>query len=409
MLSGTHTSPVSEPSGTPPLRKRTFRYPEMKKEEENMKKIPIVKPQIDRVKLFSYLNEVLDSGILTKGKFVHQFEQLMAKFLGVKYCFAVTSATTALHLSLVANHIQAGDEVLVSDFTFPATANVVMQIDAIPVFVDIDLKTFCMDVVDLKKKITPKSKAIMVVHAFGYPANMTEIVKIAKENNLLLIEDAACALGSYHKDKPCGAWSDVSCFSFHPRKVITTGEGGIIATDSDEMAEEIEILRNHGSKKNDQGVLEFIEAGFNYRMCELQAALGVEQMENFQTIENKRRELAERYLKELANVPGLTLIQKPTDGTTNFQSFVVLLAQNIDRELVMKELLAKGIQTTIGTYALHSQKAYTHYGYKPGDLVNSYTAFNKSMSLPLFSSLTQVDQDYIIKSLKEILETNAKK
>jgi perosamine synthetase len=373
-----------------------------------MKRIPIIKPQIDRVKLFSNLNEVLDSGILTKGKFVRQFEQQMADFLGVKYCFAVTSATTALHLSLVANHIQAGDEVLVSDFTFPATANVIMQVNATPVFIDIDLTTFCMDVEDLKKKITPKSKAIMVVHAFGYPANMTEIAKIAKENNLLLIEDAACALGSYHKDKPCGAWSDVSCFSFHPRKVITTGEGGIIATDSDEMAEEIEILRNHGSQKNEQGSLEFIKAGFNYRMCELQAALGVEQMDNFQEIENKRRELAEIYLEELANVPGLTLIQEPEDGVTNFQSFVVLLGESIDRESVMKELLTKGIETTIGTYALHTQKAYAHYGYKPADLTNSYIAFTKSLSLPLFYSLTKEDQNFIIKSLKEILQTNEK-
>lgn len=374
-----------------------------------MKKIPIIKPQIDREKLFSYLNEVLDSGILTKGQFVHKFEKQMADFLGVKHCFAVTSATTALHLSLAANHIYAGDEVLVSDFTFPATANVIMQVNAIPVFVDIDLESFCMDVEDLKKKITPKSKAIMVVHAFGYPANMTEIVKIAKENNLLLIEDAACALGSYHKDKPCGAWSDVSCFSFHPRKVITTGEGGIIATDSEEMAEEIEILRNHGSQKNAQGSLEFVKAGFNYRMCEFQAALGAEQMENFQIIENKRTKLAKNYLTELANIPGLTLIKEPKDGKTNFQSFVVLLGADVDRESVMKQLLEKGIETTIGTYALHTQKAYSSYGYKPGDLKNSSIAFNKSMSLPLFSSLTQLDQDYIIKSLKEILETYAKK
>lgn len=368
-----------------------------------MNRIPIIKPQIDREKYFEYLNQVLDSGILTRGQFVERFEKQLADFLGVKYAYTVTSGTTALHLSLVATGIKSDDEVLVSDFSFPATANVVVQVGAKPVFVDIDLKTLCMDVEDLKKKITPKSKAIMVVHAFGYPANMTEIQKIAKENNLVLIEDAACALGSYHQNKTCGTWSDAGCFSFHPRKVITTGEGGVVVTDNDETAQKIALYRNHGMQKNDQGVVEFIKSGFNYRLSELQAALGVEQMDNFQAVEKKRKDLADRYLDQLKGTTGLSLIEKPADGVNNYQSFVILLDEGVDRAQVMKELAQKNIETTIGTYAQHTQPAYEKFGYQPGDLPNSLAAFNRTLALPLFASLTKEEQDYIIKSLKEIL------
>lgn len=373
-----------------------------------MQRIPIIKPQIDREKYQAYLNQVLDSGILTRGQFVEKFEKQLTDFLGVKHAYAVTSGTTALHLSLVATGIKPNDEVLVADFSFPATANVVVQIGAKPVFVDIDLKTLCMDPEDLKHKITPKSKAIMVVHVFGYPANMTEIQKIAKVNNLILIEDAACALGSYHQDRACGTWSDVGCFSFHPRKVITTGEGGAVVTDNNETAKKIALYRNHGMQKNSQGIAEFVKAGFNYRMSELQAALGVEQMENFQAIEKKRQVLTNRYLDKLKGTAGLRLIEKPTDGINNYQSFVVLLDQGIDRAQVMKKLAERNIETTIGTYALHAQPAYAEYGYKTGDLPNSLAAFERSLSLPLFASLSEEEQDYIIKSLKEILENHGK-
>lgn len=369
-----------------------------------MKRIPIIKPQINREKLFSYLNEVLDSGILTSGKYVAEFEKQLADFLQVKYAYAVTSGTTALHLALVVNDIKPGDEVLVADFSFPATANVVVQTGAKPVFVDIDLKTLCIDVKDLAQKVTPKSKAIMVVHAFGYPANMSEIVKIAAKNHLIVIEDAACALGSYHKDKACGTWGEVGCFSFHPRKVITTGEGGAIVTSSDELARKIVLYRNHGLNKTAEGKPEFTVAGFNYRMSELQAALGVEQMESFKEIEKIRQNLADNYLELLKDVKGLTLIEKPLDGVSNYQSFVVLLDQNINREKVMTKLKEKGIETTIGTYAQHTQPSYAKFGYHPGDLKNSDFAYQKSLSLPLYASLKDLQQRYIVKELREALK-----
>lgn len=371
-----------------------------------MKKIPIIKPQINREKFFSYLNEALDTGILTRGQLVERFEKQLADFLHVKYAYAVTSGTTALHLSLIATGIKAGDEVLVADFSFPATANVVVQVGAKPVFVDIDLKTLCMDVEDLKEKITSKSKAVMVVHAFGYPAQMAEISKIAKENNLVLIEDAACALGSKHLDKYCGNWSDVACFSFHPRKVITTGEGGAIVTNSDEIAEKIALFRNHGMQKNSEGAIEFVEAGYNYRMCELQAAMGVEQMDSIAEIEEIRKSLADNYLELLKDVKGITLLSKPEDGVNNYQSFVLLLDQEIDREKLMNYLKEQGIETTIGTYAQHTQPVYAQFGYKTGDLKNSFIAYATSLSLPLYASLTKDEQEQVVQSLKDGLELN---
>lgn len=368
--------------------------------------IPIIKPQINREKLFSYFNEVLDSGMLTGGRFIERFEKKLADFLKVKYAYAVTSGTTALHLALIATGIKIGDEVLVADFSFPATANVVVQVGAKPVFVDIDLKTLDMSVEDLKNKITPKSRAIMVVHAFGYPAKMAEISQIAKENNLVLIEDAACALGSKHLDKFCGNWSDAGCFSFHPRKVITTGEGGAVVTNSDEIAAKIALFRNHGMQKDSDGSVEFTEAGYNYRMSEFQAALGVEQMESFEKIETKRKKLADNYLLLLKGAKGITLIEKPSDGINNYQSFVLLLDSKIDRTLLMAKLLEKGIQTTIGTYAQHTQPVYAKFGYKTGDLKNSYIAYSTSLSLPLYASLTKEEQEYICQTLKDSLKLN---
>jgi len=367
-----------------------------------MKRIPIIQPKISG-KVFTYLKDVFKSGILTRGKYVSLFENKIKSVTQSKYGFAVTSGTTALHLALAAIGIKEGDEVLVADFTFPATANVVVQLGAKPVLVDINLETLCMDVSDLEKKITQKSQAIMVVHAFGYPADMSRINKIAKAHNLKVIEDAACALGSKHKDKACGAWGELGCFSFHPRKVITTGEGGVVVTDNKDLAQKIDSLRNHGSIKTQKG-LEFKEAGFNYRMSELQAALGVEQMAGFKKIEKKRLNLAKNYKNLLKNIPEITLFSEPKDGFFNYQAFIVLFDEKTNREKVMAALAEKNIETTIGTYALHTQPAFAKYGYKPKDLKNSYIAYKQTMALPLYFDLTKTQQKYIIKTLKEALK-----
>ena len=309
------------------------------------------------------------------------------------YCFAS---------DLVAGGVKAGDEVLVSDFSFPATGNVVVHVGAKPVFVDVDLKTFCMDPDDLEKKITKKSKAIIVVHAFGYPAPMEKILKIAKKHKLLLIEDAACAIGTKYHDKYLGAWGDIGCFSFHPRKVVTTGEGGAIVTDSKKIAQKIEILKNHGSVVTDKG-LSFVEAGYNYRLSEIQAAMGMPQLENLGKIVKARQKVARKLIKLLSKIPDLKLPAEPKDVDFNFQSFVIVLPEKVNRDKIIELMRVKNIETTIGTYALHREPAFSRFGYRPGDLKNSDYAYHHTLTLPLFEGLTDRELSLIAQALKDTL------
>lgn len=367
-----------------------------------MKRIPLVRPEFDAPRLARDLKDIAASGILTRGKFLAKFEDQLRKYLKIKYVFATSSCTTALHLALLASNIGPGDEVLTSDFSFPATGNVVVECGAKPVFVDIDLETLCLNVEDLAKKVTLKSQAVMVVHAFGYPANMSQIMRIARKNKLIVIEDAACALGSKHKNKMLGTWGDIGCFSFHPRKNITTGEGGAIITNNPKIAQKIDILRNHGGiKKGFQW--EFVEPGFNYRLSELQAALGTQQMPRIDQITRARQKIAKRYLRELKNIPDLILPQEPKDGFFNFQSFIVLLPKNINRDQVIAKLRRKKIETVLGTYAMHILHSFKKFGYKPGDLPNSYLAYRQSLTLPLYGTLTNEEIRYIVANLKKAL------
>ncbi len=368
-----------------------------------MKKIPLVKPEFDAKKLSKALDEIAKSGILTKGKFLAEFENKLKNYLGVKYVFATSSCTAALHLGLLAMGIKAGDEVLVSDFSFPASGNVIVQIGAKPIFIDIDLDTLCLNLDDLTSKITKKTKAIMIVHAFGYPAQMSEIMKIAQKHRLLVIEDAACALGSKHKNRFCGAWGDVGCFSFHPRKNITTGEGGAVVTDNPKIASQIEILRNHGGRKSEQG-WQFVEIGYNYRLSELSAALGVEQMARLDKINQKRKKVARTYLKKLQGLSNIKLPHEPKDGDFNFQSFVVILPKKINRDDLAKFMLKNNIETVLGTYAMHAEPSYRQFGYKAGDCPKSLYAYKHTLTLPLFSKLTNNQIDYIARTLKTYIE-----
>jgi len=369
-----------------------------------MKKIPLIKPEINASKLCQAVRKIAKTGMLTKGEYIQTFQDSLARYLRVKHIFAVSSCTAALHLALLAANVKEGDEVLVSDFSFPASANVIVHTGAKPVFVDIDLETFCLNIDDLKAKINmhaKKVKAIMIVHAFGYPANMSEIMKIARKNKLVVIEDAACAIGSKHKSKYCGTWGDLGCFSFHPRKLLTTGEGGAVVTNNPKLAERIEILRNHGGIYTKKG-WEFVEAGFNYRLSELQAALGVEQLKTLgQTIKH-RQKLARKYIQKLKKVKDIVCPTEPRDGNFNFQSFVILLPENIDRDDLVDFLKKQNIETTLGTYAMHLQKAFQEY--KPSSCKNSRYAYKHSLTLPLYEKMNQAQMNYVVKNLKDYLE-----
>jgi dTDP-4-amino-4,6-dideoxygalactose transaminase len=375
--------------------------------QKSKKMIPIIKPDIDIKGSISEIKKVLESGILTKGKNVLEFEKNFSDFLGVKYALTTTSATTALHMSLVALGVKQGDEILVSDFTFPATANVIIQTGAKPVLVDIDSSTYNINLNDLKNKITEKTKGIIVVDAFGYPVDIDKIRETVGKD-LFILEDSACAFGSIINKKKAGSNADISCFSFHPRKVLTTGEGGMIATNRKDLVDKILILRNHGGILNANGYYDFVEAGFNYRMTEIQAVLGINQLKNYKKILASRREKAKIYFKLLRKISAISLINEEKNVFWNFQSFIVLLDEKIDRGEVVKEMRKRGIETILGTYALHAQPLFRKYGYKAGDLFNSYKAFKQTLTLPLFDKLSEKEIKFIVENLSKVINNFSK-
>ena len=346
---------------------------------------------------------VLSTGYLTQGPKTAQFERLIADYLGCKYAFAMSSCTTALHLSLVILNVQEGDEVLVPDFTFPATANVVVQLGATPILVDIDLDTYTLNVQDLRKKITSRTRAIIPVHTFGCSADMDPVLKIAQDNRIPIIEDAACAIGTTYHGRFCGAMGDLGCFSFHPRKVITTGEGGMITTNNPALAERIQLLRNHGGVRADNRY-EYQEAGFNYRLSDIQGAMGVAQMEKLPTLIERKRLLAYKLKEKLTEVPGIRTPAEPSWGGHIYQSFVILVDENLDRDQIILGLHKRNIETTLGTYALHEQPFFQKkYGYVSGQLPSSQTAFLKSITLPLYPQMSEADLDTITLGLCEVI------
>jgi dTDP-4-amino-4,6-dideoxygalactose transaminase len=365
-------------------------------------RIWLTRPQTDESEI-DEIREVLASGTLTQGPKVAALEAMVAELVGTTHAFATTSATTALHLSLVAAGIGPGDEVLVPDFTFPATANVVVQQGATPVLVDVDLDTFALDPDDLEHRVTPKARAVMPVHPFGLPADMEPILGVAERHGLAVIEDAACALGATYRGRQTGSFGLAGCFSFHPRKSITTGEGGMITTSDDALAERIRLLRSHGGVR-EGGRFRFEAAGFNYRLSDILAAVGVAQMRKLEAFLAARRRVAGWYDRSLENVGGVRLPFVPSEATHTYQSYVVLLDEAVDRDAVIAALRADGIETTLGTYALHDQPFFARtYGLRPGDRPNSHRAFSSSLALPLHGGMVETDVGEVVAALRAAL------
>ena len=371
---------------------------------EPKRRIWLARPQTDEAEI-DEIRGVLESGYLTQGPKVVEFEGLVADRVGVAHAFATTSATTALHLTLAALGVGPGDEVLVPDFTFPATANVVVQQGAVPVLVDVELSTFAIDPDDLARRITSRTRAVIPVHPFGLPADMDPIMEVAASGGLAVVEDAACALGAEYRGRPVGSIGTAGCFSFHPRKSITTGEGGMIATSDGPLAARIRLLRSHGGVR-EGGRFTFEDAGFNYRMSDILAAVGVAQFRKLDEMLRLRRAVAALYDRALEGVAGVTTPTCPSESTHTYQSYVVLLDEGIDRDRVIAELAASGIETTLGTYALHAQPFFSRsYGLSPGDLPSSYRAFMSSLALPLHAGITSSEVEEVVGSLKAALRS----
>jgi dTDP-4-amino-4,6-dideoxygalactose transaminase len=350
---------------------------------------------------------VLATGYLTQGPKVAEFEGMIARLIGSRYAFAMSSCTTALHLALVAEGIGPGDDVLVPDFTFPATANVVVQQGARPILVDVRTDTYNLNLGDLDARLTPGTRAIIPVHAFGLPADMAGLMEFARTHSLAVIEDAACALGAVYRNRFCGAMGDLGCFSFHPRKSITTGEGGMIVTDDESLAERIRLLRSHGGVRREGATyFEFEAAGFNYRMSDLQAAVGVAQMGKLEWVLQRKRELAGQLTALLGGgaVTGVTPPVEPEGCLHTYQSYVVMLDDALDRDGVIAAMRQRDIETTLGTYALHAQPYFRRsYGYTAGDLPGSHRVFRQSLTLPLYPQMEPGDLERIVEALESVI------
>lgn len=332
-------------------------------------------------------SRVLRSGNLTQGATSAKFESNICKYVESKYAFVTSSATTGLHLSLDILQIGSGDEVIIPDFSFPATANSVIKVGAIPICVDIDLKTFCIDPKEIEKSISEKTKAIMPVHAFGLCANMNDIIKIAKKHNLRVVEDAACAIGSTINGAHAGTFGDLGVFSFHPRKLITTGEGGAIVTNNQDLSEQISVSRSHGGIRGEL-FFEFINSGYNFRLSDINAAIGIEQLLKIHKIIAARKNYAEMYNSIFEGNKYFVTPFVPWGFIHTYQSYVVLLSKEIDRDSVIRELKKKNIETTLGTYSISSQPYFQKlFPNHTKETPNSDFAFKQTLTLPLYPGM----------------------
>jgi dTDP-4-amino-4,6-dideoxygalactose transaminase len=381
--------------------------------------VPIARASLTETEIQSVLAP-LRNGWLVQGPKVREFEEKWSSFTGAQHSIAVTSCTTALHLSLAALGFGPGDEAIVPAFTWVATANVVEHLGGKIVFCDIDLQTFNLDVAELAKKITPRTKAILPVHLFGLPAEMQAINQLAKQHGLRVVEDAACGFGSQYHGKHVGTLGDAGCFSFHPRKAITTGEGGMITTDNQELAEKLRRLRDHGAAVTDlqrhMGARPYLladhpDAGYNQRMTDIQAALGSAQMDRADEIVVERRRLAARYDEAFASLSWLRVPVHVASLKHGYQSYPCLFAPepvttesipriNAARNAWMDKLQQVGISTRPATHAVHMLSFYREkFGLRPNDFPNAWAANDCSISLPLFHGMTDTEQSFVIEQV----------
>lgn len=359
------------------------------------------------------LKEPIFSGWITQGPKVGEFEKLFAKRHNVKHALAVSNCTTALHLALVVLGIKQGDEVIVPAFTWVSTANAVEYCGATPVFCDVNIETFNIDIEQLKKKITSKTKAIIPVHLFGLCSDMDNVKAAAP--GIPIVEDGACAAGSGYKGKPAGGLGDIGCFSFHPRKSITTGEGGMLTTNNDLLAEKLNMLRNHGASVSEEQrhhgpkpyiLPDFNMVGYNYRMTDLQGALGIVQIKKLDAFIDERQKWADFYTNEFNSINWLRTPIVPKNFKHGWQSYVLIIDEKkspMKRNNMMEYLQQQGISTRPGTHAVHMLEFYSKtYQIQPSDYPGAYSANEYSMSIPLHNKMKEEDFHYVVEQIKSI-------
>jgi perosamine synthetase len=345
------------------------------------------------------VERVLVSGRLTQGPMVEEFERAIADFCGVGHAVATTSATTALELVLASLDIGPGDEVVVANFTYPATANAVLQRGAEIRLVDANRDTYCLDIARLREALSEATSAVIAVDLFGLPADYEQMEPLLLERGIPLICDAACSLGGALGERRTGSFGLASCFSFHPRKSLTTGEGGMVTTDDEPLAQRMRRLRNHGSERQGWRAT-FVEPGFNFRMSEINAALGLAQVPAFADVLKRRRELAAALTRRLEPLAGAHPQQVPEGSTHPYQAYVVFLDDGIDRDAIIAALAEADIESTLGTYALHAEPAFAQRpGSDEASLPVSSALARQTLALPLHDRLELDDVDRIAREL----------
>jgi len=356
-------------------------------EEGKPERLRLTVPDVGSEELDA-VREVFRSGMLVQGERVAALEAGVAARVGTAHAVACSSGTAALHLALLALGIGPGDEVVVPAFTYPATGNVVALCGATPVLADVRADTFALDPEHAAAALTPRTRAILPVHPFGLPADMEPLLALADARGLAVVEDAACALGARYGGRPCGSMGRMGCFSFHPRKAITTAEGGMVTTDDAELADRIRLLRNHGFVRDERGA-DFVAAGFNYRMSDVHAAIGVAQLAKLDAAIAARRQLAAAYAEALAGVEWLTLPAEPPGRCHIYQTYAVVVDEGRDRDGLIAHLREGGVESTIGTYALHVLDFYRRTcGHAPEDFPVARSLYERTLALPIYRGMT---------------------
>lgn len=355
--------------------------------------------------------DVLRSDYLTTGPKIAEFEKMVADYVGAKYAVAISNGTSALHAACFAAGIRPGDEVITTPLTFAASSNCVLYCGGTPVFADVDPKTYNIDPEDIRRKITDKTKAIIAVHLAGQPCDMDEIHKIAKEHDLLVIEDGAHALGSVYKGKKVGTLSDMTTFSFHPVKPITTGEGGMIVTDNEEFYQKMMLFRSHGitrdenlmTRNDGSWFYQQLDLGYNYRITDIQCALGCSQMKKLDRFLARRKEIVARYNEAFADCENIITPYQLPETESGWHLYIVQV-KNCDRREVFEALREQGIAVNVHYIPVYMHPYYQEHGYKDVHCKNAEEVYSHIISLPLYPTLTSEQQNFVIGRVREIAE-----
>lgn len=372
--------------------------------------IPYGKQTIDQDDIQAVV-DVLQSDFLTTGPKIAEFEQTVADYVGAKYAVAISNGTSALHAACFAAGIGPGDEVITTPLTFAASANCVLYCGGTPVFADVDPKTYNIDPEDIQRKITDRTKAIIAVHLAGQPCDMDAIHSIAREHGLIVIEDGAHALGSVYKGKKVGSMSDMTTFSFHPVKPITTGEGGMIVTDNEDFYKKMILFRSHGITRDDSMMTrndgpwfyQQFDLGYNYRITDIQCALGCSQMKKLDRFLALRKEIVAHYNEVFADCDNIITPYQLSDTESGWHLYIVQV-KNCDRRQVFEKMREKGIGVNVHYIPVYMHPYYQEHGYENVHCANAEEIYSHIISLPLYPGLTSEQQDYVIDTLKSLCE-----